>query len=104
MSQETEESGVAGWKAVFALLGSGRSVEIPCADDSDFERRAAQVVKRAEKRGMTVEISRAEGRLRIDPRQEAQSEAPEDEAGEPRLTREQRQARRAQRQSEPRPT
>lgn len=100
MSQEPDEGGVAGWKAVFELLSSGRAVEIPCADDSDLERRAAQVAKRAEKRGIAVDITRGEGRLRIDPRPVAVSAAAVDEAGETRLTREQRQARRSQRAKE----
>ena len=101
MSQESDDSGVTGWKAVFELLGSGRSVEIPCDDESDLERRAAQVAKRAEKRGIDVDISRVEGRLRIDPRRDNASEASAGEAGDSRPTRQERRARRSQRQDEP---
>jgi hypothetical protein len=59
------------WKAVVDLLREGKTAEIPCARERDYVRRTTQVVKRAEKKGIAVEVLRGEGVLRIEPRPDA---------------------------------
>jgi hypothetical protein len=56
------------WKALVDLLREGKTVEIPCAKERDYVRRTNQVVKRADKKGITVEVLRGEGVLRVEPR------------------------------------
>ena len=59
------------WKAIVDLLREGKIAEIPCVKERDYVRRATQVVKRAEKKGIAVEVLRGEGVLRIEPRPDA---------------------------------
>ena len=44
------------WKAVVDLLREGKTAEIPCANERDCARREKQVAKRAEKKGIAVEV------------------------------------------------
>ena len=41
------------WNAVFGLLREGKTAEIPCANERDYARRAKQIGKRAERRGLS---------------------------------------------------
>ena len=56
------------WKAVVGLLRNGKTAEIPCAEERDYARRARQVTKRADKKGIAIEVHRGEGVLRVEPR------------------------------------
>ena len=56
------------WKALVDLLREGKMVEIPCAKERDYVRRTTQVVKRAERKGIAVDVFRGEGVLRVEPR------------------------------------
>ena len=59
------------WKVIVELLREGKTAEIPCVKERDYVRRTTQVLKRAEKKGITVEVLRGEGVLRIEPRPDA---------------------------------
>src|SRR5215208_7807162 len=59
------------WKAIVDLLREGKIAEIPCVKERDYVRRTTQVVKRAEKKGIAVEVLRGEGVLRIEARPDA---------------------------------
>ena len=56
------------WKGIFSRLRQGNAVEIACVEERDYARRAKQVAKRAEKKGVAVEVLRGEGVLRVEPR------------------------------------
>ncbi len=56
------------WKATLNLLREGKTAEIPCADERDYARRARQVARRADKKGIAVEVLRGDGVLRVVPR------------------------------------
>lgn len=96
--------GDVDWKAVIDLLREGKTVEIPCERERDYVRRATQAAKRAENRGITVEVVRGEGVLRVEPRSGLASGAANAEAEpneESQLERHQRrEARRAERIAE----
>ena len=62
------EDGDVDWKAVIDLLREGKTAEIPCERERDYVRRSTQVVKRAENRGIAVEVRRGEGLLHVEPR------------------------------------
>ncbi len=68
MSDIPHENGDVDWKAIVALLRDGKTAEIPCAKERDYVRRTEQVLKRAEKKGIAVEVLRGEGVLRVVPR------------------------------------
>ena len=95
MTDVFDEQGDVNWKIILERLGDGHVVEIPCQKEREFVRRATQVVKRAEKQGLAVEVLRGETALRIEPRSGAASSA---ETPEQRTeTREERQEERARR-------
>ena len=56
------------WKAIVSAVRQGNTAEIPCADERDCARRAKQAAKRADRRGVAVEVIRGEGVLRVEPR------------------------------------
>jgi hypothetical protein len=56
------------WKAIFSLVRQGKTAEIPYTDERDYARRAKQVAKRADRRGVAVEVIRGESVLRVAPR------------------------------------
>ena len=95
MTDVFDEQGDVNWKVVMDRLGNGQTVEIPCQKEREFVRRATQVVKRAEKQNLGVEVLRGENSLRIEPRPGAPraSDAPEQRAE----SREERQLERARR-------
>jgi len=68
MSDVSDNEDDVDWKAVVTLLREGKTVEIPCPEERDCARRAKQMTKRAERRGITVEVVRGEGVLRVEPR------------------------------------
>jgi hypothetical protein len=68
VSDLPNEDGDVDWKAVVDLLREGKTAEIPCAKERDYVRRTTQVVKRAEKKGIAVDVLRGEGVLRVEPR------------------------------------
>jgi len=70
-SELPKEDGEVDWNAVFGLLRAGKTAEIPCVNERDYARRAKQVGKRAEKKGIAVEVIRGEGVLRVEPRPDA---------------------------------
>ena len=68
MSDVPEQEDDVDWKSVVRLLREGKTAEIPCAEERDYTRRAKQVARRADKKGIAVEVVRGEGVLRIEPR------------------------------------
>jgi hypothetical protein len=68
VSQVQDEDADVDWKSVIARLRDGKTVEFPCEKERDYIRRQNQVVKRAEKKGIAVEIHRGDGVLRVEPR------------------------------------
>ena len=95
MSDILDEQGDVIWRVVMDRLGSGQVVEIPCQKEREFVRRATQVVKRAERQNLGVEVVRGERSLRIEPRAGAvqATEVPE-KRGESRDERQQERAKR----------
>lgn len=94
MSDIFDEQGDINWKTVMDHLGKGHVVEIPCATERELERRTTQVVKRAEKRNIGIEVLSGENSLRIQPRAGADPGGAANPVGQ---TREDRQRERAQR-------
>src|SRR4051812_40134843 len=68
MSDVPDNEDDVDWKAVFILLREGKTAEIPFADERDYARRERQAAKRAEKRGIAIDVLRGEGVLRVQPR------------------------------------
>lgn len=68
VSDISEKDGDVDWRAVVELLREGKTAEIPCAKERDYVRRATQVVKRADKKGIAVDVLRGDGVLRVEPR------------------------------------
>jgi hypothetical protein len=68
VSDLPNEDGEVDWNAVFGLLRAGKTAEIPCVNERDFARRAKQIGKRAERKGIAVDVNRGEGVLRVEPR------------------------------------
>jgi len=92
------------WSAVLDLLRQGKTAEIPCASERDYERRTAKISKRAERKGIAVEVIRGEGVLRVEPRPAAgdavtarNAEAGARSETERQERQERREARRAER-------
>ncbi len=71
MSDVSNEDAAVDWNAVVDLLRKGKSAEIPCANERDYARRTTQVLKRAERKHIAVEVIRGEGALRVEPRSAA---------------------------------
>ena len=68
VSDVQEEDGDVDWRAVVNLLRQGKTAEIPCAEERDYARRTRQIVKKAGKRDIAVDVHRGEGVLRVEPR------------------------------------
>jgi hypothetical protein len=76
------------WRDVLRKLIAGQAVEIPCDSDRSFTRRATQIVKRAKKSGLQIDILRAGQFLRVEPRLSASSNGqPPNAGGDPREAR-----------------
>ena len=71
MADVPDQDDDVDWKDVVHRLREGRAVEIPYAGERDYERRAKQMARRAERRGLTVDVLRGEGVLRVEPRSAA---------------------------------
>jgi hypothetical protein len=71
MSDVPEQEEDVDWKSVVSLLRAGKTAEIRCAEERDYARRAKQVSRRADKKGIAVEVVRGEGVLRVVPRPSA---------------------------------
>lgn len=89
------------WRQLVEQLGQGNIVEIPCADERDFARRSSQIVKRAEKHGIAVDVTREATGLRVQPRG-ATTPVDTGRTEEERTAREQRRVERMQRKEEER--
>ena len=63
------------WRAILNLLRQGKPVEIPCAGERDYARKTKQLVKKAGKRDIVVDVQRGEGVLRVEPRPAASATA-----------------------------
>jgi hypothetical protein len=104
VSDNPKEDGEVDWNAVVGLLREGKTAEVPCATERDCVRRTTQVTRRAERKGLAVEVMRGEGVLRVEPRPASGESVPQKNAGEgtePAGERqERRDARRAERQAE----
>ena len=85
MSDVSDNEDDVDWKAIVTLLREGKAVEIPCAEERDYARRAKQMTKRAERRGITVEVIRGEGVIRVEPRPAASTVEPQTAGGETEL-------------------
>ena len=68
VSVNANDDGDVDWKTLVDLLREGKSAEIPCPNERDYERRATQIVKRADRKGIAVDVRRGEGVLRVEPR------------------------------------
>ena len=95
MTDVFDEHGDVNWNVVLERLSNGQAVEIPCAKEREFVRRATQVVKRAEKQNLGVEVLRGTNSLRVEPRPGA-IRASDSAEGRPE-SREERQQERARR-------
>ena len=86
MSDVSDNEDDVDWKAVVTQLREGKTVEIPCPEERDYARRAKQMTKRAERRGLTVEVVRGEGVIRVEPRPAAGGNVePQTAGGETKL-------------------
>ncbi len=83
--QEQEEDGDVDWRAVVNLLRQGKTAEIPCAEERDYMRRTRQIVKKAGKRDIAVDVHRGDGVLRVEPRPSAGDKVDESETPAPPL-------------------
>ena len=68
MSDVPDHDDDVDWKAIFSLVRQGKTAEIPIANEREYARWAKQVTKRAERRGIAVEVNRGEAVLRVEPR------------------------------------
>jgi len=104
VSDVSNEDSDVDWNAVLDQLRQGKTAEIPCANERDYARRTTKVGRRAEKKGIAVDVTRGEGFLRVEPRPAAAETGTATNAGEGTESegerQERRQARRAERQAE----
>ncbi len=103
MSDVSNEDSDVNRNAVLDLLRQGKTAEIPCATERDYVRRTAKVGRRAERKGIAVDVIRGEGVLRVEPRPATGDIGTAGKAGEGVESegerRERREARRAERQT-----
>ena len=99
MSDVSNEDSDIQWSAVVDLLRQGKTAEIPCASERDYARRTAKISKRAEKKGIAVEVMRGEGVLRVQPRSATGDTGTTGNAGEGAKSEGERQERREARQA-----
>ena len=97
VSDIPDEDADIDWKAFVDLLREGKTAEIPCAKERDYVRRTTQVVKRAERKGIPVEVVRGEGVIRVEPRPPADGNLLAENAGEAAEIRGERQQERQER-------
>ena len=103
MSDVSNEDSDVNWNAVLDLLRQGKTAEIPCATERDYVRRTTKVGRRAERKGIAVDVIRGEGVLRVEPRPAGSDTGTAANAGEGAESEgkhgERREARRAERQT-----
>ena len=75
MSDTPDGADDVDWRAILNLLRQGQPVEIPCAGERDYARKTKQLVKKAGKREIAVDVQRGEGVLRVEPRPAASGTA-----------------------------
>jgi hypothetical protein len=92
MADSQNDRAEVDWRAAMSQLRAGNAVDVPCATEEEFQRRAAQITKRGEKQGIPLELTRGDGFLRIAPR--IASEEADDASGR-RADREARRRERA---------
>jgi hypothetical protein len=68
VSDVSKEDSDVNWNAVIDLLREGKTAVIPCPNERDYARRTTRVTKRAERKGIAIEVVRGEGVLRVEPR------------------------------------
>jgi hypothetical protein len=83
VSDVQEEDGDVDWRAVVNLLRQGKTAEIPCAEERDYARRTRQIVKKAGKRDIAVDVHRGDGVLRVEPRSAVSGNVEEGESPAP---------------------
>ena len=103
MSDVSNEDSDIDWSAALDLLRQGKTAEIPCATERDYARRTTKIGRRAERKGIAVDVIRGEGVLRIEPRPAAGDTGTTANTGEGAESdgerQERREARRAERQA-----
>ena len=99
MSDVSDEDSDVDWDAVLDLLRQGKTAEIACSSERDYVRRAKRVGRRAEKKGIAVEVTRGEGLIRVEPRPAAGDTGTAGNAGEGTKSEAERQERREARQA-----
>ena len=96
MSDVSNEDNDVDWNAVLDLLRQGKT-------ERDYARRTTKVGRRAERKGIAVDVIRGEGVLRVEPRPAGGDTGTAANAGEGAESegkrQERREARRAERQT-----
>jgi hypothetical protein len=82
VSDIPNEDGGVDWNAVIDLLREGKTAVIPCANERDCARLSTRVAKRAERKGIAIEVVKGEGVLRVEPRPAADSPVTPHDGGE----------------------
>jgi len=99
VSTVEDEAGEVDWKALIDLLREGKAAEIPCEKERDYVRRKNQIVKRAEKKGIAVNVRRGDGMLRVEPRTGVVGDEVSPEAGRLEFQGERQQERQQRREA-----
>jgi hypothetical protein len=82
MSDTPNDDGGVDWNAIIDLLREGKTAVIPCPNERDYARRTTRVTKRAERKGIAIEVVRGEGVLRVEPRPAAGAPVTPHDGGE----------------------
>ena len=82
MSDTPNDEGGVDWNAVIDLLREGKKAVIPCPNERDYARRTTRITKRAERKGIAIEVVRGEGVLRVEPRPAAGTPVTPHDGGE----------------------
>jgi hypothetical protein len=100
MSDVSNDDSDIQWNAVLELLRQGKTAEIPCENERDYARRTTKISKRAERKGIAVDVVRGEGVLRVAPRPFDGDAVTTPNAGEVAESERERQQRREARRAE----
>jgi hypothetical protein len=82
MSDNPNDDGGVDWNAVIDLLREGKTAVIPCPNERDYARRTTRITKRAERKGIAIEVVKGEGVLRVEPRPAAGTPGTPHDGGE----------------------
>ena len=99
MSDVSNEDSDIQWSAFLDLLRQGKTAEIPCATERDYVRRTEKISKRAERKGIAIDVIRGEGVLRVEPRPSGGDAVTVPNAGEGAKFEEERQERQERREA-----